>query len=125
MLFRSVQYLMENTHCDHGYTNSSRAVQYFFSVLSQMNSTEQRLFLKFVTGCVKLPSGGLKALSPKMTIVLKPVPSDAPSLSPDMFLPSVMTCANFIKLPNYSSEHVLKTQLMKAIEHGQNSFLLS
>jgi E3 ubiquitin-protein ligase TRIP12 len=120
----TVQYLIENTRCDHGYTQSSKAVQYLFTVMSEMTSTEQRLFLKFVTGSSKLPSGGLKALNPKMTIVLKPVPSDS-NVNADMFLPSVMTCANFIKLPNYSSQQILKIQLFKAMELGQDSFLLS
>ena len=43
----------------------------------------------------------------------------------DCDLPSVMTCANYIKLPPYSSKDVLKQRLMYAISEGQGSFDLS
>lgn len=40
-------------------------------------------------------------------------------------LPSVMTCANYIKLPPYSSKMVMQTRLLYAIREGQGSFDLS
>ena len=40
-------------------------------------------------------------------------------------LPSVMTCANYIKLPPYSSKEVMKERLLYAIAEGQGSFDLS
>jgi len=40
-------------------------------------------------------------------------------------LPSVMTCANYLKLPPYSSKEVLKDRLLFAIREGQGSFDLS
>ena len=40
-------------------------------------------------------------------------------------LPSVMTCANYIKLPPYSSKAVLRDRLLFAISEGQGSFDLS
>ena len=40
-------------------------------------------------------------------------------------LPSVMTCANYIKLPPYSCKAVLAERLMYAIREGQGSFDLS
>lgn len=40
-------------------------------------------------------------------------------------LPSVMTCANYLKLPPYSSKEVLKERLLFAIREGQGSFDLS
>ncbi|KAJ1486133.1 hypothetical protein T484DRAFT_1790789, partial [Baffinella frigidus] len=46
-------------------------------------------------------------------------------LTPDDYLPSVMTCANYLKLPEYSSEENLRKQLKFAIQEGQLSFLLS
>jgi E3 ubiquitin-protein ligase TRIP12 len=36
-----------------------------------------------------------------------------------------MTCANYLKLPNYSSAEVLQTQLLTAVTEGQGSFHLS
>ena len=48
-----------------------------------------------------------------------------PGHSPDSYLPSVMTCVNYLKLPEYSSLEVTRRQLTTAISEGQLSFLLS
>jgi len=40
-------------------------------------------------------------------------------------LPSVMTCANYIKLPPYSSKAVARARVLFAIREGQGSFDLS
>lgn len=40
-------------------------------------------------------------------------------------LPSVMTCANYLKLPPYSCKEVLRERLLFAIREGQGSFDLS
>ena len=40
-------------------------------IMGEFNSEQQRAFLRFVTGAPKLPSGGLAALNPKLTIVRK------------------------------------------------------
>lgn len=40
-------------------------------------------------------------------------------------LPSVMTCANYVKLPPYSSKAVMRERVLFAIREGQGSFDLS
>ena len=45
--------------------------------------------------------------------------------SVDSYLPSVMTCANYIKLPPYSSKAVMQERVLFAIREGQCSFDLS
>ena len=67
------------------------------------------------------PSGWSR-LNPPFTIVRKTV--DEP-YSADHLLPSVMTCANYLKLPDYTSKEILKNKLMLAMIEGQGSFLLS
>ncbi|KAL9642693.1 hypothetical protein ABK040_009772 [Willaertia magna] len=114
--------LLDATKSDHGYTHSSRAVKLLFKVMLTMTPTEKRDFLRFVTGAPRLPAGGIRSLRPKLTIVLKKPESGK---SPDQYLPSVMTCTNYLKLPEYSNEQVLREQLFKAISEGQNAFLLS
>ena len=47
------------------------------------------------------------------------------SVLSDGDLPSVMTCANYIKLPPYSSKAVMKERVLYAIREGQGSFDLS
>ena len=66
--------------------------------------------------------GGLIALHPPLTIVRKQMPDNT---SPDKELPSVMTCANYLKLPQYSSKSIMSERLVYAIEQGQGSFHLS
>lgn len=71
---------------------------------------------------VLLDFSGFKALSPLLTVVCKTV--DANSNSDD-YLPSVMTCVNYLKLPDYSTIDVMRTKLRIAALEGQNSFHLS
>ncbi|KDP29070.1 hypothetical protein JCGZ_16459 [Jatropha curcas] len=80
----------------------------------------ERVFWAFVTGAPRLPPGGLASLSPKLTIVRKHCSNCA-----DADLPSVMTCANYLKLPPYSSKDKMKEKLLYAITEGQGSFHLS
>ena len=65
---------------------------------------------------------GFKALNPPLTIVCKSVD---PPQNPDHFLPSVMTCVNYLKLPDYSSVDVMREKLSVAIREGRHSFHLS
>jgi E3 ubiquitin-protein ligase TRIP12 len=51
-------------------------------------------------------------------------PHEAP-LTADDYLPSVMTCVNYLKLPEYSSKAVMKEKLNIAIQEGVGSFHLS
>ena len=112
---------------DHGYSQSCRAVQFLFTTLSELNNSEQADFLRFVTGSPHLPVGGLKvkqhsdwlitilsyllialfcyfqALNPPLTVVKKSVEEGE---NPENYLPSVMTCVNYLKLPDYSNLEV-------------------
>jgi len=56
------------------------------------------------------------------TVVCKP--AEAPFTSDD-FLPSVMTCVNYLKMPDYSDLDTLRAKLDLAINEGQGSFHLS
>lgn len=114
--------LTECCHADHGYTMESRAIQYLFQILCEYDIDEQRSFLQFVTGSPRLPVGGLRSLSPPLTIVRKTCENGD---SPDIYLPSVMTCVNYLKLPDYSSIDIMRSKLRVAAREGQNSFHLS
>ena len=62
-----------------------------------------------------------KPCSP-LTIVRKMAEANDNS---DDFLPSVMTCVNYLKLPDYSSIDVMRDKLSLAIREGQLAFHLS
>jgi len=56
------------------------------------------------------------------TVVCKPA---EPPYTSDEYLPSVMTCVNYLKMPDYSGLEILKARLGVAIKEGQGSFHLS
>ncbi|GAM27040.1 hypothetical protein SAMD00019534_102150 [Acytostelium subglobosum LB1] len=118
----TVDALMESTKCDHGYTNSSIAVQNFFKIMSEFSTEERKQFLLFITGSPHLPIQGFKGLNPRLTIVKKHLNTLAAA---DDSLLSVMSCTNYIKLPDYSSRDIMKSKLLYAMKEGQSSFHLS
>nr|XP_023018407.1 E3 ubiquitin-protein ligase TRIP12 [Leptinotarsa decemlineata] len=65
---------------------------------------------------------GFKSLSPPLTVVRKTLEAN---MNPDDYLPSVMTCVNYLKLPEYSSIEVMREKLRIAASEGQHSFYLS
>jgi E3 ubiquitin-protein ligase TRIP12 len=56
------------------------------------------------------------------TVVCKP--SEPPYTSDD-YLPSVMTCVNYLKMPDYSTVQILREKLTTAFQEGQGAFHLS
>eukprot|EP00177_Eucheuma_denticulatum_P001960 GFKZ01003506.1.p1 GENE.GFKZ01003506.1~~GFKZ01003506.1.p1 ORF type:complete len:2027 (-),score=174.89 GFKZ01003506.1:214-6294(-) len=118
----SVEFLVKTTKCDHGFSHDSMAVLNFLRVLSEMTHSEQRQFVLFATGSPALPVGGLGNLQPPLTIVRRTPESGR---SPDECLPTVMTCTNYFKLPDYSSREITRKQVLYAIAEGQGAFHLS
>ncbi|XP_065854953.1 E3 ubiquitin-protein ligase UPL4 [Euphorbia lathyris] len=118
--FLAFNELLDHVKFDHGYTVSSPPITNLLEIMQEFNQEQRRAFLQFVTGAPRLPPGGLASLNPKLTIVRKHC-----SNCPDADLPSVMTCANYLKLPPYSSKERMKEKLLFAITEGQGSFHLS
>jgi len=114
--------MAECCHPDHGYTHESRAIKTLFEILAGYNQEEQRKFMQFITGSPRLPVGGFKSLSPPLTVVRK---TFDPEDSPDNYLPSVMTCVNYLKLPDYSTSDIMRDKLRTAANEGQLAFHLS
>lgn len=118
----SVETLTSAIHANHGYVKESEAVQQLVRILVGFTTTEKRTFLQFLTGLPRLPVGGFKALRPELTVVKK---HPEGGLSSDDYLPSVMTCANYLKLPEYSLEAKMRQRLVQAVNEGAGAFLLS
>ncbi|KAL7423043.1 Ubiquitin fusion degradation protein 4 [Cryptotrichosporon argae] len=118
----SVETLERSIKADHGYTSDSRAVRNLIEVMSSYDKDRRRQFLQFITGAPKLPIGGFRGLNPPFTVVRKP--HEAPFRADD-YLPSVMTCAQYLKMPDYSTKEVLGMQLERAMLDGGGSFHLS
>lgn len=118
----TIETLMDSVKADHGFNMDSKSVKNLLQTMSEYSPEQRRDFLQFVTGSPKLPIGGFKSLTPMFTVVCKP--SEAPYSSDD-YLPSVMTCVNYLKLPDYSNQDTLKERLGVAIREGQGAFHLS
>jgi len=115
--------LCDSCKPDHGYNVDSESIKNLFLTMSGYSEEEQRAFLQFVTGCPRLPIGGFKSLTPPLTIVKKTF--DSPEVRPDDYLPSVMTCANYLKLPDYTTKQIMREKLRLAAAEGQYCFHLS
>ncbi|RLV91647.1 Ubiquitin fusion degradation protein 4 [Spathaspora sp. JA1] len=118
----SSETISSSVNANHGYTKDSPTIKALINILINLTPIEKRQFLQFLTGAPKLPIGGFKCLNPNLTVVRKHAED---GLTDDDYLPSVMTCANYLKLPNYSSEEVMKKKLIQAINEGAEAFLLS
>ncbi|PFH31962.1 hypothetical protein BESB_019030 [Besnoitia besnoiti] len=123
--FWNIEHLRAHIVPDHGFTASSATYVSFLEVLTEFSVDERRRFLRFATGTPVLPHGGFAALRPLMKVVRKPQESGSEGATSDDVLPSVMTCTNYIKLPDYSSKRVLRLRLVVAMTEGQGAFTLS
>ncbi|KAI9792496.1 MAG: Ubiquitin fusion degradation protein 4 [Piccolia ochrophora] len=118
----SLETLMDSIKADHGFNMDSKSVRNLLQAMSELSPPDRREFLQFVTGSPKLPIGGFKSLTPMFTVVCKP---SEPPYSSDDYLPSVMTCVNYLKLPDYSNLDVMRERLDVAMKEGQGAFHLS
>lgn len=118
----SMETLTDSIKADHGFNMDSKSIKNLLQTMCEFTKEQRRDFLQFVTGSPKLPIGGFKSLTPMFTVVCKP---SEPPYSSDDYLPSVMTCVNYLKLPDYSTQEVLKRKLIVATKEGQGAFHLS
>jgi len=119
----TMEHLEAHIKAQHGYTSESRCFRDLLTAMAGFTTEGRRSFLTFTTGAPSLPVGGFVGLRPPLTVVKKEAPP--PPLTTDQFMPSVMTCANYLKLPEYSSAEILKQKLELATREGQSAFLLS
>ena len=92
-----------------------------FPVVLNCPSEVSKLIITFIHP-TELATSGFRGLNPPLTVVRKP--HEAP-LSADDYLPSVMTCVNYLKLPEYSSKESMREKLQLAMKEGVGSFHLS
>ena len=117
----TIQNLKEHIIPAHGFHSTSQTYLDLLNYMSNLSPKMRRQFLTFSTGSPRLPLGGFKNLKPKMNIVRK----NEGDKNPSQYLPSVMTCQNFLKIPEYSSIEILSDRFNLASLEGQESFTLS
>ena len=114
--------LFENLKPEHGYSHQSKTFNDLIKFMCSLDKNQRKKFLIFSTGSSRLPIGGFKSLSPKLTVVKKHCEEGC---NPDDYLPTVMTCQNYLKIPEYSSYNILEQKLLLAMKEGCNEFNLS
>lgn len=125
-----------------GYTKNSDTVKHFWEWMKkvrkrfcvhfvthtmQVNQSKRRALLKFVTGCERVPFGGLRdnshMLIAKMINTQLLVFSYRSLSNFKLYrLPVAHTCANQLMLPDYKSSKLLDKQLRVALKHGSEGF---
>jgi E3 ubiquitin-protein ligase TRIP12 len=118
----SMSELEVNITFEYGYNGKSPQRQMMLEIILEFSYEIQQKLFKFITGCERLPIGGLAALQPRISVAKRIVDENQ---TPDQTLPSAATCTNFFKLPAYSSKRIMKERVILAIMEGQEGFLLS
>lgn len=90
-----------------GFPPDSRAPEYFWEVLKELNLQQTADFLKFVTSVPRGPLLGFENLRPRFGIRC--------SGEDQSRLPTAATCFNLLKIPNYTTKEQMKEKLLYAI----------
>jgi len=98
--------LRQHTVYYGGYRDDSPVVTWLWQLLQNMDPEDMGRFLMFVTSCSRAPLLGFKTMYPQFCV----------HRVPDSHrLPTASTCANLLKLPDYSTFEILKSKVMQAI----------
>ncbi|XP_038648920.1 probable E3 ubiquitin-protein ligase HERC4 [Scyliorhinus canicula] len=100
------QLLADNTKY-LGYTETDDVIVNFWKMFRELTEEEKKQFLVFLTGCDRVPVGGMGSLR----IVVRHEPTD----DPDLYFPAAHTCNRMLDLPKYSSLQILREKFLRAI----------
>ena len=105
------------------FTADSAVIRKLFEILCHFEVKKKRQFIRFLTGSLSLPIGGLSKLRPVFTITkfTSPPNSDGEYTS----LPHATTCRHTLRLPPYKTKKTLKRKLVQAMTQCQQGFYLS
>ncbi|XP_067902491.1 probable E3 ubiquitin-protein ligase HERC3 isoform X2 [Heterodontus francisci] len=99
--------LLEQNTMYFGYTKTDEIIANFWEMFHDLTEEEKRHFLAFLTGCDRVPVGGMGSLS----ITINHVPWD----DPDLYFPTAHICNKTLHLPKYSSMEILQERFLRAI----------
>ena len=86
------------------------SIQLFWKVMQDLDDSDKKLVLKFVTSTPRAPLLGFGNLNPRFSI--------RDSGQDQTRLPSTSTCVNLLKLPVYRDERTLKERLLYSVNSG-------
>uniref|UniRef100_UPI00398F60B6 probable E3 ubiquitin-protein ligase HERC3 n=1 Tax=Pristiophorus japonicus TaxID=55135 RepID=UPI00398F60B6 len=100
------QLLEEHTKYQ-GYTKADQNIVTFWEMFHELTEDEKKHFLAFLTGCERVPVGGMGSLS---ITIRREMWED-----PDLYFPVAHTCSWTLDLPQYSSGEILRERFLRAI----------
>ena len=106
--------LIANIECGAGILIDEPLYNMFIDILHGFNKAEQGQFLMFISGSKKLMNNKWTSLDPKLKIVVK---------DEDGGLPSVMTCAHYLKIRRYLDFVEFRRELVYAMTEGSEFHL--
>ncbi|KAJ9585786.1 hypothetical protein L9F63_002423 [Diploptera punctata] len=122
--------LQRNAEYKNGYTENDPTIRFFWEVFHELPEEEKRKFLMFLTGCVRIPIQGMKAIKVCMYMyiyiyiyIYTPMIYIQPTLD-DKYLPVAHTCFNLMDLPRYGTKEKLRYKLLQAIQQTQGFSLV-
>lgn len=86
------------------------SIQLFWKVMQNLDDSDKKKVLKFVTSTPRAPLLGFGNLNPRFSI--------RDSGADQTRLPSTSTCVNLLKLPIYRDEKTLKERLLYSVNSG-------
>uniref|UniRef100_A0A4W3IY26 Probable E3 ubiquitin-protein ligase HERC3 n=1 Tax=Callorhinchus milii TaxID=7868 RepID=A0A4W3IY26_CALMI len=100
--------LLEQQASYTGYTKSDQYIVDFWTMFHQLPKKKKKNFLAFLTGCDRIPVGGMGTL--------KIVINELRIFNPDLYYPIGHTCNKTLDLPRYSNIRKLRKRFLRAIE---------
>ena len=110
------------------YSYNTAVIQNLYDILcNEFDIKQKRQFIRFLTGSLSLPLGGISKLNPKFTITKYSTPEQQFLYANAEYesLPHATTCRHTLRLPPYKHKTTLKHKLLQAMNHAQTGFYLS
>ncbi|XP_067858724.1 probable E3 ubiquitin-protein ligase HERC4 isoform X1 [Heptranchias perlo] len=104
----------KNTEYKGEYWADHATIKLFWEVFHELPVEKKKRFLLFLTGSDRIPILGMKSLK----FIIQPTGGG------DNYLPVAHTCFNLLDLPKYTDKEILKTKLVKAIDHYEGFSLV-
>jgi len=102
-----------------GLAPNSRAVNSLVNIMAGFTLEQRRSFLSWITGSPRLPVGGFKALTTKISVYRK-LPEKGWSIDEDY--PSVVSCFSKIHIPDYSTQEIMLERIIWAMGKGTGRY---
>ncbi|XP_078269385.1 putative E3 ubiquitin-protein ligase HERC4 isoform X2 [Rhinoraja longicauda] len=104
----------KNTEYKGEYWAEHPTIKFFWEVFHELPLENKKRFLLFLTGSDRIPILGMKSLK----FIIQPTGGG------NNYLPVAHTCFNLLDLPKYTDKEILKSKLVKAIDHYEGFSLV-